>query len=61
MIVVMQSGSSQEQIDAVCNRIKEVNLGPELIAGVDRSIIGIVGTIFPTSRACWRRCQESMK
>ena len=47
MIVVMQSGSSQEQIDAVCNRIKEVNLGPELIAGVDRSIIGIVGTIFP--------------
>ena len=48
MIVVMQSGSSQEtdrRSPVIVS--KRSTLGPELIAGVDRSVIGIVGTIFP--------------
>jgi 3-deoxy-7-phosphoheptulonate synthase len=43
MIVVMRPGAKQEHIDAVVDRIRELQLGAHLSTGEERTIIGVVG------------------
>jgi 3-deoxy-7-phosphoheptulonate synthase len=43
MIVVMRPGAKQEHIDAVVERIRELQLGAHLSTGEERTIIGVVG------------------
>ena len=51
MIVVMQSGSTQEQIQAVLERLAEYNLQGRLTVGAERTVVAVVGaTIPPTLR-----------
>ena len=47
MIVVMQSGSTQEQIEHVCERIRSLGLSVHLSAGQFRTIIGAIGEKRP--------------
>ena len=50
MIVVMRSGSTQDEVDHVVGRIKEVGLEGHLSPGVERTVIGVVGQTFPELR-----------
>lgn len=43
MIVVMESGVTRAQIDAVVKKIQDAGLGTHLSAGVERTVIGVVG------------------
>jgi 3-deoxy-7-phosphoheptulonate synthase len=47
MIVVMRVGSSDKDIDAVVKRIESAGLTTHVSQGVERTIIGVVGQIFP--------------
>jgi 3-deoxy-7-phosphoheptulonate synthase len=51
MIVVMQTGSTRANIDAVLERLKEYNLQGHLTIGEERTVVAVVGaTIPPTLR-----------
>ncbi len=43
MIVVMEAHAAREQINAVVKKIQDAGLGSHLSAGVERTIIGVVG------------------
>lgn len=43
MIVVMKSGAKKSEIQVVLKKIKEIGLKPHTSAGVERTIIGIIG------------------
>ncbi len=43
MIIVMRSGSSQEQVDLISQRLEEVGYVVKPIIGVERTVIGAVG------------------
>ncbi|HUL44890.1 MAG TPA: 3-deoxy-7-phosphoheptulonate synthase [Bacteroidota bacterium] len=43
MIVVMESHASEEDVQHVCRRIKELGLTPHLSKGVERTVIGVIG------------------
>jgi len=43
MIVVMKPGATDEQIDRVCERIKELGLTPHISKGQFRTVIGAIG------------------
>ncbi|UCH51078.1 MAG: 3-deoxy-7-phosphoheptulonate synthase [Chloroflexota bacterium] len=47
MIVVMKVGSSDEEITGVIKRIESAGLKAHVSPGVERTIIGVVGQIFP--------------
>jgi 3-deoxy-7-phosphoheptulonate synthase len=47
MIVVMKVGSSDKEIDGVVKRIESAGLTTHVSQGVERTIIGVVGQIFP--------------
>ncbi|OGN95203.1 MAG: 3-deoxy-7-phosphoheptulonate synthase [Chloroflexi bacterium RBG_13_50_10] len=47
MIVVMKVGSSDKEIDGVIKRIESAGLKTHVSQGVERTIIGVVGQIFP--------------
>ncbi|MBM4447528.1 MAG: 3-deoxy-7-phosphoheptulonate synthase [Chloroflexi bacterium] len=47
MIVVMKVGSSDKEIAGVVKRIESVGLKTHVSQGVERTIIGVVGQIFP--------------
>jgi 3-deoxy-7-phosphoheptulonate synthase len=47
MIVVMKVGSSDKEIDGVVKRIQSAGLKTHVSQGVERTIIGVVGQIFP--------------
>src|SRR4030043_1634660 len=47
MIVVMKVGSSDKEITGVIERIESAGLKTHLSQGVERTIIGVVGQIFP--------------
>jgi len=47
MIVVMKVGSSDKDIDSVVKRIESAGLQTHVSQGVERTIIGVVGQIFP--------------
>ena len=51
MIVVMQTGSTQSDIQAVLDRLKEYELQGHLTIGAERTVVAVVGaTIPPTLR-----------
>ncbi|MBI3976602.1 MAG: 3-deoxy-7-phosphoheptulonate synthase [Chloroflexi bacterium] len=50
MLVVMQPGSSRAEIDAVMDRLGELSLVGHLSEGVERTVIGVVGRVFPELR-----------
>jgi 3-deoxy-7-phosphoheptulonate synthase len=47
MIVIMQPGSSKEQIQTVIDHVEELGLGAHLIEGEERTVIGVVGRVYP--------------
>jgi 3-deoxy-7-phosphoheptulonate synthase len=47
MIVVMKVGSSDKDVDSVVKRIEAAGLKTHVSQGVERTIIGVVGQIFP--------------
>lgn len=49
MIVVMQTGSTEEQIATVLERLGEHNLHGHLVYGEERIVIGVVGAAIPST------------
>lgn len=50
MIVVMRRGSSEKEIDGIVARLKDHGLSGHLSPGVERTVIGVVGSTFPELR-----------
>jgi 3-deoxy-7-phosphoheptulonate synthase len=47
MMVIMKSGYSQEEFDNIMSRLAEVGLKGHPIVGVERTVIAVVGRIYP--------------
>jgi 3-deoxy-7-phosphoheptulonate synthase len=47
MIVVMHVSSTEQDIDGVLNRLNELGLRGHLSRGAERTVIGVVGQVFP--------------
>jgi 3-deoxy-7-phosphoheptulonate synthase len=47
VIVIMQPGSSKEQIQTVIDHVEELGLNAHLIEGEERTVIGVVGRVYP--------------
>ena len=43
MIIVMQHSATPEQIDHICEKVKELGLTPQVSRGIDRTIVGVIG------------------
>jgi 3-deoxy-7-phosphoheptulonate synthase len=43
VIIVMSHQATRAQVDAVAERVREIGLRPEVSAGEDRSVIGVIG------------------
>ena len=43
MIIVMNSGATDEQIDGVVKKIKEAGLDANISRGIERTVIGAIG------------------
>ena len=50
MIVVMKVGSSQDEISKVTKRIEDVGLKAHISEGVEHTVIGVLGQVFPDLR-----------
>ena len=53
MIVEMAAGSTQENVDGVQRRIEARGLTAAVSYGVDRAVVGVLGSIPRTSRMNW--------
>lgn len=49
MIIVMKKGATQDQIDRLCNYVKDFSVVPSPIVGEGVTIIGLVGDTSPIS------------
>src|SRR3954468_11700919 len=49
MLILMSPSATRQQIDVVCDRIREVGLQPREIPGAMRTAIGITGNQGPVS------------
>ena len=47
MMVIMKTGHTQDEFDAVMHRLEEIGLNGHPIVGVERTVIGVVGHIYP--------------
>jgi 3-deoxy-7-phosphoheptulonate synthase len=47
MIVVMKTGSSQDEISKVTKRIEDSGLTAHISQGVEHTVIGVLGEVFP--------------
>jgi 3-deoxy-7-phosphoheptulonate synthase len=47
MMVIMKKGHSQGDVDNIISRLNEVGLKGHLILGVERTVIAVVGRIYP--------------
>lgn len=47
MMVVMKSGHSRDEFDGVMRRLEEVGLSGHPIEGAERTVIGVVGIVYP--------------
>ena len=47
MMVIMRRGYSQQEFDAILQRLKELELTGHPIVGVERTVIAVVGHIYP--------------
>jgi 3-deoxy-7-phosphoheptulonate synthase len=50
MIVVMKAGSNEKEIARVIKRIEAVGLTPHLSEGIQHTVIGVLGQVFPELR-----------
>ena len=50
MIVVMKLGSGQDEISRVTNRIESVGLKAHISEGIEHTVIGVLGQVFPELR-----------
>jgi len=46
-MVIMKSDHTQDEIDQICARLEEVGLKGHPIVGVERTVIAVVGSIYP--------------
>jgi 3-deoxy-7-phosphoheptulonate synthase len=51
MIVVMERGASEREIETVVAALRQRNLTPHLSQGVERTVIGVLGPVGPTGVA----------
>ena len=47
MIIVMKTGSSQDEISKVTKRIEDAGLKAHISEGVEHTVIGVLGEVFP--------------
>jgi 3-deoxy-7-phosphoheptulonate synthase len=47
MMVIMKSGHSREEFDGVMRRLEEIGLAGHPIEGAERTVIGVVGIVYP--------------
>jgi 3-deoxy-7-phosphoheptulonate synthase len=50
MIVVMKTGSSQNEVNGVTKRIEDIGLKAHVSEGVEHTVIGVLGQVFPELR-----------
>ncbi|HEU65790.1 MAG TPA: 3-deoxy-7-phosphoheptulonate synthase [Chloroflexi bacterium] len=50
MIVVMRTGCSQDEISRVTKRIEDIGLKPHISQGIEHTVIGVLGQVFPELR-----------
>ena len=50
MMVIMRKGHSKEEFDAIMRRLEEAGLKGHPIVGEERTVIGVVGRIYPELR-----------
>ncbi|MDQ3012959.1 MAG: 3-deoxy-7-phosphoheptulonate synthase [Acidobacteriota bacterium] len=43
MIIAMQSGATDEQVDHICDRVREFGYAPHVIRGAERTVIAAIG------------------
>src|SRR3990167_9221459 len=43
MIIVLKTDVTPEQINHICEKVKELGLTPQVSRGVERTIIGVIG------------------
>ncbi|MBI4387673.1 MAG: 3-deoxy-7-phosphoheptulonate synthase [Candidatus Omnitrophica bacterium] len=43
MIIVLKNNATPEQINHICEKVKELGLTPQVSRGVERTIIGVIG------------------
>jgi 3-deoxy-7-phosphoheptulonate synthase len=47
MIAILQQGHSQQELDGVLNRLEELGLRGHPIQGVERTVVAVIGQVFP--------------
>lgn len=47
MIVVMKTGSTQDEVNGVTKRIEDVGLKAHISQGTEHTVIGVLGQVFP--------------
>jgi len=50
MIVVMKTGCSQDELNRVTNRIEDAGLKAHISQGIEHTVIGVLGKVFPELR-----------
>jgi len=50
MIVVMKAGCSQDEISHIATRIEDLGLKVHISQGVEHTVIGVLGKVFPELR-----------
>ena len=50
MIVVMKTGSSQDEVNGVTKRIEDIGLKAHISEGIEHTVIGVLGQVFPELR-----------
>ena len=50
MMIIMKHEHSQEEFDAIMQRLDEIGLKGHPIEGVERTVIAVVGRIYPELR-----------
>jgi 3-deoxy-7-phosphoheptulonate synthase len=47
MMVIMKKGYSEEELTGILERLEEVGLSGHTIVGVERTVVGVVGQVYP--------------
>jgi 3-deoxy-7-phosphoheptulonate synthase len=47
MMVIMKKGHSEEELTAILKRLEETGLSGHTITGVERTVVGVVGQVYP--------------
>lgn len=47
MMVIMKKGHSEEEMTGLLKRLEEVGLSGHTIVGVERTVVGVVGQVYP--------------